>query len=77
MGLVGPGFELRMVLDAHIEGPVGELHRLHQPPVGRKAGEGETMCRQHLPVIVVELIAVPVPLGDLPGAVAAQAASST
>lgn len=34
LGLVGPALELRVVLHAHEEGVVGQLHGLHQPPVG-------------------------------------------
>ena len=41
MGFVGAGFELRVVLHAHEEGPAGKLDRLYQPAVrGAEMGDG-------------------------------------
>ena len=71
MGLVGAAFEFGVVLHAHKEGPVGQLHGLHQLSIRRQAAQGEPGGGQRLPIGVVELIAVAVPLHDLPSTVAA------
>ena len=69
MGLVGPGFQFRMELDAHEPGVFGQLHDLHQPLVGGEPGQHQPRLGKGLPVVVVELVAVAVALGDLVGAV--------
>ena len=76
VGLVGSGLELRVELDPHEPGMVGQLHHLHQPPVRGKSCQAEPFRRQHLPVGVVELIAVAVPFGDGIGAIGGVAGAS-
>ena len=39
MRTIGAALKLRMVLHAHIEGAVGQFHRLYQPAVGGKTAE--------------------------------------
>lgn len=65
--LIGPGFQLRVELYPHEPGVAGQLHDLHQPPVGGQAGQLQPRLGQGIPVFVVELVAVTVPLGDLLG----------
>ena len=59
---VGPGFEFRMKLDAHIEGAAGELHRFHQAVIRRSAGKDHAMLAENIAVAVVEFIAMAVAL---------------
>ena len=59
---VRAAFELRVVLDAHEEGQIVQLHGLYQVPAGRHAREREPRPRELLPIIVVEFIAVAVAL---------------
>ncbi len=51
VGLVGPAFQLRVELDAHEPGVVGQLHDLHQPPVGGQAGQLQPRLGQRPPGI--------------------------
>ena len=67
---VGTALELGMELYADEEALAGKLHGLHQPSVGREAGQGKTRGLQDIPVGVVELVAVTVALADLGRAVA-------
>ena len=60
MGLVGAGFEFRVELHAHVEGPLAQLHGLHQMAVRGQTGEGQAAVGKHIPIVVVELIAVAV-----------------
>ena len=46
-----------------------QIHNLHQPAVGGQARQAEARGLQGLPVLVVELVAVAVALGDLRPAV--------
>ena len=69
MGLVGAALQLGVELDAHEPGVVGQLHDLHQALVGGETGQLQARLGQLLAVVVVELIAVAVALGDLVGAV--------
>ena len=71
VGLIGTALEFRVILHTHIEGPVGQLHRFHQPSIGGQARQGQAGGRQRLPIFVVELVAVAVTLGNLSHAVAA------
>ena len=64
MGFGGPALEFGMVLDPYVEGVFGELRRLHQPPVGGDAGEGEPGIGQLLSEFIVELVPVPMAFGD-------------
>ena len=43
----------------------GQLHDLHQPPVGREACKRQAGCRELLPVVIVELVAVAVALVNM------------
>ena len=65
MGLIRPAFKLRVELNAHEPGVVGQLHDLHQTPVGGQSGQYQPRPGQLLAEVVVELIAVAVALGDL------------
>ena len=58
-----------MELDAHEPGVVFPLHDLHQAAVGGQSGQGQAAGLQLRPELVVELIAVAVPLGNVQGAV--------
>ena len=70
VGPVGPGLEFRVVLHPYKEGVILSLDGLHQPPVGGLAAEGEPSgALQQGAVVVVHLVPVAVPLGDLPLAV--------
>ena len=69
MCFIRPAFELRVELDAHEPGVVGQLHDLHQPLVGGQAGQYQTCVGEDLAVVVVELIAVAVALADLIGSI--------
>ena len=69
MGPVGPGLQLRVELHPHKPGVAGQLHNLCQLPVGGQPGQNKTGSGDRLPKVVVELIAVPVALADLQGAV--------
>ena len=42
MGVIGPGFELRVILNAHKERAVCQLHRFYQTAVRRQAGQRQT-----------------------------------
>ena len=64
MGFIGAALELRMVLNTHMEGPVGQFHRLHQSAVWGKTAQCQTGCAKDIPVIVIELITVTVALVD-------------
>ena len=63
MGFVGAGFELRVVLHAHEEGPAGKLNRLYQPAVRGHTGKGKPRPGKDIPIVIVELISVAVALG--------------
>ena len=65
MGAVGTAFELGMVLHAYIKLFARHLHSLHQPAVRRGARQHEACFAQRGAVLIVELIAVAVPLADL------------
>ena len=60
--MLGPALELRMELDAHMEGPVPDLHCFHQAAIRRGAAEHQPRIHQRLAIVVIELIAVPVAL---------------
>ena len=64
MGPGGTALEFGMVLYPHKEGPIGELRRFHQRPVGGDAGEGEPGFLEPLSELIVELVPVTVPLRD-------------
>ena len=61
-----------MILNAHIERAIAQLHGLDQPSVRREAGEREPCGGQRIAVIVVEFIAMAMALGDGVRAVAAR-----
>ena len=61
---VGATLELRMVLNAHIEGPVGQFYRFHKSAVRGKTAQCQAGCAKDIPVIIVELITVTVALVD-------------
>ena len=63
MGFVGAGFELRVVLYAHEEGPAGKLDRLYQPAVRGHTGKGKASPGKDIPIVIIELISVAVALG--------------
>ena len=65
----GPALELGVKLAPDVKWMVRKLHHLHQPTVGREPHEPHPSALELLPVIVVELIAVAVPLRDLLGSV--------
>ena len=65
MGPVGPGFQLRVELHPHKPGVAGQLHHLHQLPIGGQPGQDKTGPGDCLPEVVVELVAVAVALADL------------
>ena len=69
---VGTALELRMVLHADVERQRCQLHRFHKAAVRRQAAECQPRFRQRLAVVVVELVAVAVALGDLRCAIAAR-----
>ena len=63
VGFIGPGFELRVVLHAHEEGPVSKLNCFYQPAVRGHTGKGKARLGKNIPVVIVELIPVAVTLG--------------
>ena len=65
MGPVGPGFQLRVELHPHKPGVAGQLHHLHQLPIGGQTGQDKAGPGNCLPEVVVKLVAVPVALADL------------
>lgn len=62
---VGAGFEFGMELHSHEEGVCGNLHRLDEAAVRRGAGDLHARLFKLFPVLVVELEAVAVPLGNI------------
>ena len=74
--MVGTALELRVELGAHEPGVVRQLHDLHQPLVGREARQHQAGLLHLGAVIVIELKAVAVTLGDLHRAVEAAAAAA-
>ena len=54
-----------MELHPHKPGVAGQLHHLHQLPIGGQPGQDKTGPGDCLPEVVVELVAVPVALADL------------
>ena len=69
MRTVGAALELRVELGAHKPGMVLQLHDLHQPLIGGQARQSQACGPGGGAVVVVELIAVAVTLGDLRRAV--------
>jgi two-component system sensor histidine kinase CiaH len=67
MGPVGPALELRVVLHADIEGMFRRWAAPRFPPDGRRGGAADDKARslKGIAVIIVELIAVAVALGDI------------
>ena len=64
MRVVGAALEFRMVLHAHIKGPLRQLHSLHQSAVRGCAADDKPFVLQQLPVLIVEFIAVTMPFAD-------------
>src|SRR5438128_2094908 len=64
MGAVGTGAELRMELRGDKVWMAGDLDDLHQAVVRRQPGADQALFRQEFPVLVVEFIAMPMPLVD-------------
>src|SRR6185295_12643479 len=62
-------FELRVELAADEIGVLRQLDHLHQAAVGRRARDEHAVAGQRLAVVVVDLVAMAVPLADLGGAV--------
>ena len=56
--MVGAGFEFRVILNAHKERLVRQLHCLHQPPIGGQPGEDQSRGGEGFPVVIVEFVAV-------------------
>lgn len=73
MGPVGTALELRVELHPHKPGIGGFLHDLHQMPVRGQSRQPQSGVLQLPAELVVELIPVPVPLGDVGGAVGGRA----
>ena len=69
VGSVRPALELGVELARHEPWVIRELDHLHEPAVGRHPADAQTVFFQRLSVGVVDLVAVPVPLPDLGGAV--------
>ena len=65
MGLIRPGFEFGMELDAHMETAAGGFHCLDQGPVRRSAADGQTRLLQLLPICIVEFKTMSVAFGNL------------
>ena len=76
MGPVRPALKFRVELSAHEPGVRGDLHDLHQMAVGRQARQQHARRLHLLTVVVVELKAVAVALGDLRRAVQLPAAGA-
>ena len=74
--MVGTALELRVELGAHEPGMVRQLHDLHQPLIRGKARQHQAGLLHLGAVVVVELEAVAVALGDLRRAVEAAAAGA-
>lgn len=64
VGSGGAGFVLGVKLAGHEEGVAGKLDGFHPAAVFGKAGKGEAPFGQLFPVVVVDLVAVPVPFVD-------------
>ena len=62
MRTVGTGFQFRMGLCCDEPGMFRNLYHLYDPSVRGEAGELHAMTGEILPVVVVDFIAVPVPL---------------
>src|SRR5664279_3168938 len=69
MRVQGPALELGVELAAQEEGVVLQFHDLHEDAVGAHAREYQALVLQGLLVLVVELVAMSMPLADLGGAV--------
>ena len=65
MGPIRAALKLRVELGAHEPGVVGELHDLHKAAIRGQARQDHALSLYSFPVIVVELEAVAVALGDL------------
>src|ERR671912_1771669 len=65
----GTRFQLRVILDADEPGMVLVFHDLRQNPVWRHAREAQALRLQLVPVGHVDLVAVPVALGDFRAAI--------
>ena len=63
---VRAALELRVELTAHKPGMIGKLYNFHQSAVRGKAGQPQALFRQDLAKLVVEFIAMPMPLRYLP-----------
>ena len=64
MRAVRSGFQLRMRLGGNEERMIRDLDHLHDSAVRGNAGEHHAVIAQCLPVIVVDLVAVSVALGE-------------
>ena len=62
VGRQGAALELRVELAGDEEGVFGVLHHLHQASIGGSAREHQAPGHEPVPIVVVELVAVPVPL---------------
>ena len=62
MRTVGTGFQFRMGLCCDEPGMFRNLYHLYDPSVRGEAGELHAMTGEILPVVVVDFVAVPVPL---------------
>ena len=60
MGFGGFGFVLGMELTADKPRMVGELHDLHQAPVGTGTGETHAVGFELLSVLVIEFVSMPI-----------------
>ena len=61
---VGPGFQFRMGLGRDKEGMLRQLAHLHDASVRGQSRQLHALFRKHCAVIVVDFLAVPVPLMD-------------
>ena len=66
---VGFAQELRVELAGEVEGMFLQLDHFHELAVGRGAAEGQALTLEFFAVVVVEFVAVPVPLVDDEGTV--------
>ncbi len=69
---MGTALEFRVILNAHEEGAVGQLRRSRPGSRRGTDREGQSGSLQDVAVVVVELVAVAVALGDKLGAIAAR-----
>ena len=64
MRLIGTAFEFRMELHSNMERPVSKLDCLHKATVRGETADDQAVLCHDIPVIIVEFVAVPVPLAD-------------